>query len=43
MKRIIYREWRIPPTRYWSLLGILAVVIGIGALAFATWSTRGIG
>lgn len=33
MKRIIYREWRIPPTRYWGLLGILAAVVGLGGLA----------
>lgn len=41
MKRIIYREWRIPPARYWSLLGILAVVVGIGALAFAYMEHEG--
>jgi molybdopterin-containing oxidoreductase family membrane subunit len=33
MKRIVYREWRIPPARYWSILGILAVIAGIGGLA----------
>jgi Ni/Fe-hydrogenase subunit HybB-like protein len=33
MKRIIYREWRIPPARYWGLLGILAAVAGLGGLA----------
>jgi molybdopterin-containing oxidoreductase family membrane subunit len=33
MKRIVYREWRIPPARYWGLLGILAAVIGLGGLA----------
>ncbi|WP_295451400.1 NrfD/PsrC family molybdoenzyme membrane anchor subunit [uncultured Thiodictyon sp.] len=33
MKRIVYREWRIPPTRYWGILGLLAVVIGLGGLA----------
>jgi molybdopterin-containing oxidoreductase family membrane subunit len=33
MKRIVYREWRIPPARYWGILGILAVVAGIGGLA----------
>ena len=33
MKRIVYREWRIPPARYWSILAILAVVAGIGGLA----------
>ena len=32
-KRIIYREWRIPPARYWGLLGILAAVAGLGGLA----------
>ncbi len=31
MKRIIYREWRIDPGRYWGLLATLLVVIGIGA------------
>lgn len=33
MKRIVYREWRISPARYWGILGILAVVAGIGGLA----------
>ncbi len=33
MKRIVYREWRIPPARFWAHLGVLAVVIGIGGLA----------
>ena len=33
MKRIVYREWRIPPARYWGILGILAAVAGIGGLA----------
>lgn len=33
MKRIVYREWRIPPARYWSILVVLAVVAGIGGLA----------
>ncbi|WP_295444895.1 NrfD/PsrC family molybdoenzyme membrane anchor subunit [uncultured Thiodictyon sp.] len=33
MKRIVYREWRIPPGRYWGILGILAVVIGLGGLS----------
>ena len=33
MKRIVYREWRIPPARYWAILGILAAVIGLGGLA----------
>ncbi len=33
MKRIVYREWRLEPPRYWALLAILAVVAGIGGLA----------
>lgn len=33
MKRIVYREWRIAPERYWGLLAILAVVVGIGGMA----------
>jgi len=33
MKRIVYREWRIAPERYWGLLAILAVVVAIGGLA----------
>ncbi len=33
MKRIVYREWRIPPSRYWSLLALLAAVIGIAGLS----------
>ena len=33
MKRIVYREWRIAPERYWGLLAILAVIIGIGGAA----------
>jgi molybdopterin-containing oxidoreductase family membrane subunit len=33
MKRIVYREWRIPPARYWGILGILAAVAAIGGLA----------
>jgi molybdopterin-containing oxidoreductase family membrane subunit len=41
MKRIIYREWRIPPARYWGLLGVLASVVGIGALAFAYMEHEG--
>lgn len=41
MKRIIYREWRIPPARYWGLLGILASVVVIGALAFAYMEHEG--
>ncbi|MBK1644119.1 molybdopterin oxidoreductase [Thiocapsa imhoffii] len=41
MKRIVYREWRVPPARYWSLLGILASVIGVAALAFAYMEHEG--
>lgn len=33
MKRIIYREWRIDPRRYWGLLAALLALIGIGAAA----------
>jgi molybdopterin-containing oxidoreductase family membrane subunit len=33
MKRIVYREWRIAPERYWGLLATLAVIIGIGGAA----------
>jgi molybdopterin-containing oxidoreductase family membrane subunit len=33
MKRIVYREWSVAPHRYWALLGILAVVAGVGGLA----------
>ncbi|MGA7983042.1 MAG: NrfD/PsrC family molybdoenzyme membrane anchor subunit [Chromatiaceae bacterium] len=33
MKRIVYREWRITPQRYWGLLAVLAAVAGIGGLA----------
>ena len=34
MKRIVYREWRLTPQRYWGLLAILAAVAGLGGLAF---------
>ncbi len=34
MKRIVYREWRLAPQRYWGILAILAVIAGIGGLAF---------
>jgi len=34
MKRIVYREWRLLPQHYWGLLAILAVVAGLGGLAF---------
>ena len=33
MKRIVYREWRIEPARYWGLLAVLAAVAGIAGLA----------
>jgi Ni/Fe-hydrogenase subunit HybB-like protein len=33
MKRIVYREWRIQPERYWGLLAILGAVVGIAGLA----------
>jgi Ni/Fe-hydrogenase subunit HybB-like protein len=33
MKRIVYREWRIQPERYWGLLAILGTVAGIAGLA----------
>lgn len=33
MKRIVYREWRIAPERYWGLLAILAGVIAVGGTA----------
>jgi Ni/Fe-hydrogenase subunit HybB-like protein len=33
MKRIVYREWRIAPERYWGLLAILGRVIAIGGAA----------
>jgi Ni/Fe-hydrogenase subunit HybB-like protein len=33
MKRIVYREWRIAPQRYWGLLAILAGIAGVGGLA----------
>jgi Ni/Fe-hydrogenase subunit HybB-like protein len=33
MKRIVYREWRIEPERYWGLLAILGVIAGIAGLA----------
>lgn len=41
MKRIVYREWRIPPARYWGILGILAAVVGVGVLAFAYMEHHG--
>jgi molybdopterin-containing oxidoreductase family membrane subunit len=33
MKRIVYREWRIAPERYWGLLAVLAVAVGIAGSA----------
>ncbi|MCF7982944.1 MAG: polysulfide reductase NrfD [Thiohalocapsa sp.] len=33
MKRIVYREWRLEPARYWGLLAILLSVIAIGGMA----------
>lgn len=33
MKRIVYREWRIEPERYWGLVAILALVAGVGGLS----------
>ena len=33
MKRIVYREWRLQPERYWGLLAILGAVAGIAGLA----------
>jgi molybdopterin-containing oxidoreductase family membrane subunit len=41
MKRIVYREWRLSPQRYWGLLAILAVVAGMGGLAFAYMEHEG--
>ena len=33
MKRIVYREWRLEPSRYWGLLAVLAAVAAIGGAA----------
>lgn len=41
MKRIVYREWRLAPQRYWGLLAILAVVAGLGGFAFAYMEHEG--
>ena len=41
MKRIVYREWRLAPQRYWGLLAILAAVAGIAGLAFAHMEHEG--
>jgi len=41
MKRIVYREWKLAPQRYWGLLAILAVIAGLGGLAFAYMEHEG--
>ncbi|WP_089724932.1 NrfD/PsrC family molybdoenzyme membrane anchor subunit [Candidatus Thiosymbion oneisti] len=41
MKRIVYREWKLAPQRYWGLLAILAVVASLGGLAFAYMEHEG--
>jgi len=41
MKRIVYREWKLAPQRYWGLLTILAIVAGLGGLAFAYMEHEG--
>jgi len=41
MKRIVYREWRLSPQRYWGLLAILATIAGLGGLAFAYMEHEG--
>jgi len=41
MKRIVYREWKFAPQRYWGLLAILAVIAGLGGLAFAYMEHEG--
>ena len=33
MKRIVYREWKLAPQRYWGLLAILGVIAAIGGLS----------
>jgi Ni/Fe-hydrogenase subunit HybB-like protein len=33
MNRIVYREWKIAPQRYWALLAILGAIAGVGGLA----------
>ncbi len=33
MKRIVYREWRLQPERYWGLLAILGAVAAVAGLA----------
>ncbi len=41
MKRIVYREWGLPPQMYWSLIAILVAVAGVGGLAFAYMEHEG--
>ncbi|RNE94164.1 NrfD/PsrC family molybdoenzyme membrane anchor subunit [Marichromatium sp. AB32] len=41
MKRIVYREWRLAPARYWGILGVLALMVGAGLLAFAYMEHEG--
>lgn len=41
MKRIVYREWRLTPQRYWGLLAILGAIAGLGGLAFAYMEHEG--
>ncbi len=33
MKKISYLEWSVPSPRYWALLGVLALVAGVGVLS----------
>jgi Ni/Fe-hydrogenase subunit HybB-like protein len=33
MKKIHYREWGVESPRYWSLLAVLAAIVGVGGLA----------
>jgi len=41
MKRIVYREWGVPPQQYWGLIAILAAVAGVGGLAFGYMEHEG--
>jgi molybdopterin-containing oxidoreductase family membrane subunit len=41
MKPIVYREWHIPPTRYWGILGILTALAGLGVLAATAMEIEG--
>jgi Ni/Fe-hydrogenase subunit HybB-like protein len=41
MKRVVYREWRLAPQRYWAILTILATVAGMGGLAFGYMEHQG--